>query len=239
MFQEDDRDRLAIHASGVVLQRVSEDELASTSIDGSDTYLYPAFAEHAADQTDYLRQMYKDLNEDAVRYTTYPIEEDSITIHLENYPYSLGELSEEQLLEEKQVIQGERSHPETDVSEEEAVEQLLTGSFESTPSYDYVKHWDLGYHFHNDEITTGVTVGHGARTNWSSGPAYSDIADVAFSDHVYTVHYTESTVSPDKVDRFYRISEDILYAEDENGEFTVRYEQGTDWKDFQGLPDRE
>ena len=65
----------------------------------------------------------------------------------------------------------------------------------------------------------------------SDEPNPLEIKQVTLEDHIFTV-----TGQDEETLRFYRLSDDVIYAEDENGQFTKRFEADTDWSDFQNLP---
>lgn len=239
--EENDRDRLVFHKSGLVLQKVTEEEIITTPLRADYDESYPLFAENHIERLNELSLQYNQLSPDQLIENKHSLEEDQVTVNLENYPYSLGNLSEEQLKKEYEIINGVVPNPET-IDEDAAISQLLNGAFETTPSYEWITHVDRGYYFNINEFGSDfigfVTLGGGGRTKWSSMPANGDISRIEFVDHIYTVFYSEDSMMPTPSERFYRIDENIIYAEDSEGEFTMRLEKDTNWDDFQGLPER-
>lgn len=230
--EEEERDRL-VFSNGLVLQRVSKDELIASN----ENLLEDKLTEGPNPPEAVL----ENLSEEQYTINRHLNMDESVKI--ENYPYSIGELSEAQLLEEKKIIQGQLPHPEESVDEGSAIKQLLARAFESTPSIDYLNHSDRGYYFTPEYDETdrmgSVTFGSGGRTFWQSTPQYLHVLAVDLEDHIYTLRVFDTQANQEiEPLRFYRISDEIIYAEHE-GEFTRRFEQGTDWEDFKNLPSRD
>lgn len=228
LFEEEDRNRLIDHSSGIVLQSVTEDEIETDNYGES---YKENLEEHGRIQVDILDS----LSEEEYFIDTIDSTNDSLNTH--HYPYSIGELSEITLYEEQQIINGLKEHTESELNENQAVEELLKGSFENTPSYGTESYSDLGYIFNKNEDGASFTYGYGGRTYWSSTPFYGEITDITFEDHVYTIRYEDSSSLNAGTERFYRISETVIYREDSNGDFNERFAQNTRWEDFHGMPD--
>lgn len=238
LFKEkEDRDRLVFHSTGIILQRVSEDEI----IDSSAMYAEGRanlFADPAYKQAVLDLEAYNNLPSD--QYTISEAIDSNPNVKVENYPYSVGHLSERELYEEYLIIQGEKEHPESDIEEDEAIDELIneSSSYNSTTSFERTAIADIGYEFSGSDNSSEelgmLTTFEGLRNGRASRPIHEYIMDVTFENHIYTLHLKQG----DKVIEFYRINDQVFYAKDSHNRFTLRYEQGAEWEDFEGLPQK-
>ena len=83
-----------------------------------------------------------------------------------------------------------------------------------------------------------LTIGHGRRTYWSSTPLVLDIENITLEDNIFTVTGRQGEFGSKETLRFYRISDDIIYNENSDGEFIHRFETNTEWNNFHNLPPR-
>ena len=238
LFKEkEDRNRLVFHSTGIILQRVSEDEI----IDSSAMYAEGRanlFAESAYHQAVLDLEAYNNLPSD--QYTISEAIDSNPNVKVENYPYSVGHLSERQLYEEYLIIQGKKEHPESDIEEDEAIDELINESFSygSTTSFERTAIADIVYEFGGSDSSSGdlgiLTTHEGLRNGQTLRPIHEYILDVTFENPIYTLHLKQG----DKVVEFYRINDQVFYAKDSHNRFTLRYEQGAEWEDFEGLPQK-
>lgn len=220
LYQEEDRDRLIPLSGGPVLQRATDQEIIDNfGYTNEDKYTEVGGS---------LIYSLNSLNENQYEFTESTDVDESI--RPENYPYSIGELSEATLYKEKQIIEGQIDHPEQGINEVEAIAILFSGSYESTPSYQNLDYLDEGYYFKPFREGTIMTFGYGGRTHWSSGPLTLDVENAVLEDNIFKLSYTNG-----ETQEFYRISDDVIYARDNDGNFTRRYAQGTNWNDFHNL----
>ena len=231
LHKEKDQDRAILHSSGTIFKRVTDQEL---SLHGLDT----KYEENVASTLSNLAYMnrFKDQLSTEVR-EVFDLETDA---EIKNYPYSVGDLSEVQLYNEQQIIKGKTAHPEPDVDADTALAILFEGTnYETTPSLYETGIYDSSLSF--TSLLSGepeIFMPNGTRTYWRSAPPTFYIEDMAFQDNIFTFKGQYSFSDEKTTLRYYRISDDILYGENSDGEFTERYERGTEWLPFHNLPQR-
>ena len=137
-------------------------------------------------------------------------------------------------------IKGKTPHPEQDVDADTALAILFEGTnYETTPSLYETGIYDSSLSF--TSLLSGepeIFMPNGTRTYWRSAPPTFFIEDMAFQDDIFTFKGQYSFSDEKTTLRYYRISDDILYGENSDGEFTERYERGTEWLPFHNLPQR-
>lgn len=228
LFQEDDRDRLVLHGTGFILQRATTEEIIEHfGYDNTDKFISFGRSDIEA---------YNGLTEDQYYWTEATRIDDAVKA--ENYPYSVGELSELTLFREKQIIDGVIPHPREDIDEEAVISKFFSGGYENTPSYLNLDYYDTGYYFSTDTDTgeTTVTIGVGGRTHWGSTPMFLSVESASFEENIITVTYWDGMANSHRTDKYFRISDDVMYTEDSSGNFTNRYATDTDWNNFHNLP---
>ena len=229
LYEEEDQDRAILHSSGTIFKRVTDQEL---SLHGLDT----KYEENVASTLSNLAYMnrFKDQLSTEVR-EVFDLETDA---EIKNYPYSIGDLSEVQLYKEHQIIKGEASHPEQDIDINDAISTFSSNNYDKTSSLFETGVSDLNYVFSPTFETPMLTIGHGRRTYWSSTPLAFDIENITLEDNIFTVTGRQGEFGSKETLRFYRISDDIIYNENSDGEFIHRFETNTEWNDFHNLPPR-
>lgn len=240
LFEEEGRDRLVFHENGNVLLRLPEEELATTSILNQPTennLFYTDFDIHA---TSFIETLAGMPEED---YTIHRKVDIDSSIQIENYPYSLGDLSEEDLYKEHLILNEFIPHPEGALAEDIGINQLISKNYEATSSFASFKDIDTGYYFSPQLLMSQGAVGSfehksGVRKDAESLLKTYEVSSATFENHIYTLLIKEAGTADLSEKYFYRINEDVIYEMDENGEFLRRYENGADWKNFEGLPER-
>lgn len=229
LYEEEDQDRAILHSSGTIFKRVTDQEL---SLHGLDT----KYEENVASTLSNLAYMnrFKDQLSTEVR-EVFDLETDA---EIKNYPYSIGDLSEVQLYKEHQIIKGKTPHPEQDVDIDDAISTFSSNNYDKTSSLFETGVSDLNYVFSPTFETPMLTIGHGRRTYWSSTPLAFDIENITLEDNIFTVTGRQGEFGSKETLRFYRISDDIIYNENSDGEFIHRFETNTEWNDFHNLPPR-
>lgn len=237
LFQEEDRDRLVFHESGRVLQRITKDELKKTTImgqTGDNYFMHPQAIENATSVMEQVAE--SDLT--VTRKT-----EIASDLQIENYPYSLGDLTEVQLFREHMIIKELLKPLEDEVSEEEALEDILARSYESTPSFTTFSGTDTGYYFSEKLLLSKGALGSYEHKTNSRKDADEllgkyEVFEATFEEQLYTMEIKNIATAEMDKKYFYRIDAETLYELDEDGNILGRYATNTDWEDYEGMPKR-
>ena len=228
--EEDDRDRLVLHASGMILQRASLGEMMEHFHIDADS------DQGSTGTSEDFTNILANLSEDD--YTITEINNVIESIQAENYPYSIGELSEMQLYKEMQIINGDIPPFEEAVNPKQAIEQLLSNSFSSTSSYHNTGVADSVYQFTADFDEPLLTFGYVGRTHWHSGPESLFVDNIIYEHPIYTIDFIDRYGQPARTQRFFRISDNVIYPENYEGKFLDRYEINAEWEDYHNMPNR-
>ena len=216
-----DDDRAVFHRTGDIYQRTNSMEIAKN---------FGTTGEVKAVQ--YANEIESILEQLPIDYFDFEIvEPDILRPNVEHYPYSIGELSEVQLYREQQIIKGDIPHPETTIAVDEAIATLFNKHYVSTSSFYETGVPFKSYQLSNSDPNPILTIQEANQAKLSDEPNPLEIKQVTLEDHIFTV-----TGQDEETLRFYRLSDDVIYTEDENGQFTKRFEADTDWSDFQNLP---
>lgn len=235
LYQEEDGDRLVDNESGVVMTRISEEEMTAI------------FDSNIGELTLELGNEYLAYYENngfppATRADAKPLAS-HVSRSPTHYPYSTtAALSVTQLFEEAQIIAGNIPHPAGDINTDVVLNEfIVNGEFSQTATLNRRPYDDVGYMFKEDFIFYGA----GSVTGWRDDMKGFDIHDYSMDGYEIEVVMSDQDNSEGEFsEKYFWIDENIMYKMDEAGNYTDRYENigyGYEdvWQFYHNLPDHQ